>query len=184
MLANCIRDLSRALRDHDWCLIGAQAAILYGSTRTTLDVDISVRAEPAEAGDLLLRLAAAGFTPRIDDLANFAARTRVLLLAHESSGLSVDLVLAGPGLEEIFLARAHATRVFGTNVPVLAPEDLVASKLLAGRPHDIEDVAAVMKNTPDLVDSQIEETLRLFEQALDRSDLMSTFEQLRRSGCD
>jgi predicted nucleotidyltransferase len=53
-------------------------------------------------------------------------------------------VLAGPGLEEQFLARAVLVDIGGVRVPVMSPEDLVVTKILAGRPKDIEDVRGIL----------------------------------------
>ena len=130
-LATLFANLARGLEGNRWCVIGAQAAILYGSTRMTLDVDISASIAEAERGLLLRRLRASGFSPRIEDALEFAQRTRVVLLIHPITGVPVDLVLAGPGIEEELLDRAHVLDIGGTRVPVLSPEDLIASKLLA-----------------------------------------------------
>jgi hypothetical protein len=48
-------------------------------------------------------------------------------------GPPLDVVLAGPGLEELFLARAESREIGGVLVPVATGEDLVAMKVLAGR---------------------------------------------------
>jgi hypothetical protein len=47
------------------------------------------------AEELALLLAAAGFEPRVADVAAFALRTRVIPLTHAPSGVPIDLVLAG-----------------------------------------------------------------------------------------
>lgn len=62
-LAPLWTDLTRALRDRRWCLIGAQAAILYGSTRATADVDISLGIDDNERDTALASLVACGFEP-------------------------------------------------------------------------------------------------------------------------
>lgn len=39
------------------------------------------------------------------DAAGFVERTRVLPMVHRGTAIPVDMVLAGPGLEELFLSR-------------------------------------------------------------------------------
>lgn len=57
-------------------------------------------------------------------------------------------------------------------MPVASPDDIVVMKLLAGRGKDLEDASAIVAAVGKNFDRQrAEETLRLLEQALDRSDL-------------
>lgn len=46
-----------------------------------------------------------GFSLRVSD-PDFVARTRVMPFVHGPTGLPLDIVLAGPGLEDGFLERA------------------------------------------------------------------------------
>ena len=128
-----------------WYLFGAQAAIVYGSSRATKDIDVTVEIGPIAPSELIARLLAAGFTPRATDLDELARTVRVLPIEHAATTTPVDVVLSGPGLEELFLANARTSLVAGIEVPVAAPEDLVTMKLLAGRPHDREDVIAILR---------------------------------------
>ena len=164
-----------------WYLFGAQAALLYGAARLTADVDVTVDLGPRAASALVAALTAAGFELRMrDDLDAFIARTRVVPLVHLPSGLPLDIVLAGPGPEEMFLRRARRHEVEGVPVPVASPEDVVAMKILAGRPKDLEDALAILVANRGLDTVLPRDTLRLLEQALDRSDLVSAFEELAR----
>ncbi|HVF34423.1 MAG TPA: nucleotidyl transferase AbiEii/AbiGii toxin family protein [Candidatus Saccharimonadia bacterium] len=177
-VSSLVADLGRALEGVRWCLIGAQAAVIYGSTRATLDVDASVAIPEHERERLLHRLEMERFHPRIEEPLEFAARTRVLLLVHRPTAIPVDLVLAGAGIEEEFLARAHLIDLDGTNVPVISPEDLVASKMLAGRPRDLEDVESVLRRRRGVDLAEVRDLLVIFEQALDRSDLLTELDRI------
>ena len=57
----------------------------------------------------------------------------------------LDVVLSGPGLDDEFLARAIEVDFDGTPVPVISPEDLIITKVLAGRPKDLEDIRGVLR---------------------------------------
>jgi hypothetical protein len=162
-----------------WYLFGAQAAIVHGAARLSADVDVTVRAGDVPLRSLLEALAGRGFVPRVESAERFAGETRVLPLVHQASRMPVDLVLAGPGLEERILARAELRDVGGVAVPVASAEDLVVMKVLAGRTKDLDDVTAICAaRSLDL--AYVRATLAELERALDRSDLVEALEGLLR----
>ena len=181
-VADLLADLAAVLDAQSilWYLFGAQAAIVYGVARLTADVDVTVQA-PANrpVTDWIATLAAHRFEPRFRDPA-FLAQTRVLPLVHGPTGLPVDLVLAGPGLEEEFLARARRLPVDGVVVPVVDVSDLVILKVLAARPKDLDDVAALLRVQGERIDDRrVRQVLAMLEEALGQSDLVPEFERLR-----
>jgi hypothetical protein len=174
-----IVELLSALRDAlerlglRWYLFGAQAAILYGSSRLTADADVTVHLGARSLGELVRELDAAGFRLQVENASEFVERTRVLPLLHEPSEMALDVVLGGPGPEELFLRRARPVRIGSIEVPVACPEDLIAMKVLAGRPQDLQDVVAIMRARAEALDvGLIRGTLRPLERALGRSDLL------------
>src|SRR5262249_50714288 len=122
-----------------WYLFGAQAVAIYGVPRTTADIDITLDLGPRSLDRLVTPLERAGFAPRISG-PPFAIETRIYPVTHEPTGWNFDLVLAGPGLEQRFLDEARIIDAGRLRIPVIAPEHLVALKILAGRPKDLEDV--------------------------------------------
>jgi predicted nucleotidyltransferase len=164
-----------------WFVFGAQAAILHGAARLTADVDITVALGTRSLEELLAALEEQGFASRGEKPIDFARRTRVLPVVHGGTGFPVDVVVAGPGLEERFLERREQRMLDGVCVPLVRAEDLIAMKLLAGRAKDIEDVVAVIAAQHDRLDlSMIRETLALLEQGLDRSDLEPMLDEVLR----
>lgn len=160
-----------------WYLFGAQAAIAYGVARLTADVDVTVRAPATPTGEWLAALEPRGFERRFADPA-FIAQARVVPLVHRTTGLPVDIVLAGPGLEEEFLRRAVVLSIDGVPVPVVELADLVILKVLASRPKDLDDVTTLMRIHGDQLDAvRVRTVLGLLEQALGQSDLINAFEQ-------
>jgi len=97
-----------------------------------------------------------------------------------ASGVPVDIVLGGPGPEQLFLGRARQHVIEGVPVPVASPEDMVAMKVLAGRPKDLDDALAILVANPALDAGLVRGTLEPLEAALDRSDLVPAFEGLLR----
>jgi hypothetical protein len=175
-VADLLADLHRALAilGLRWFLFGAQAAILHGVARLSADVDVTVDLGRRPVSDLVTALAAAGFAPRVEDPAGFAETTRVLPFVHGPSRMPLDVVLAAPGLEDQFFAGVEERVIGGVRVPVVCAEDLVAMKVLAGRPRDLDDVAVIARVQGGALDlERVRRTLRLLERALDRADLVS-----------
>lgn len=168
-----------------WYVFGAQAVVLYGRPRLTADLDVTVEADLERVLGLVPAFEEAGLATRTPDPGELLRRTRVLPLVHRTSGLAVDLVVAGPGLEEEFLAHRRLLDLGGVEVPVISPEDLVVTKILAGRPKDLEDVRGILREQGERLDlERSRRFLRLLEQALDRSDLVPELERLLEGAGD
>ena len=161
----------------EWYLFGAQAAIVYGVARLTADVDITARVPPGLSNQALIEaLAPEGFRLRFD-APMLVEHGRVLPFVHEATGLPVDIVLAGPGLEDEFFARAKLHDIDGVDVPVVEVSDLVVMKVLADRPKDIEDIVTLLRVQKARIDrARVSRVLTMLESALGQSDLIPAFE--------
>jgi hypothetical protein len=184
-VAELLADLSQGFSAAGvrWYLFGAQAAIVYGVARLTADVDVTAMAPPrSPIAAWLGAVERCGFDRRFTD-PQFVEQSRVIPLVHRATALPVDIVLAGPGLEEQFLARAVTRLVDDVAVPVVEVSDLVILKILAGRPKDADDVAALLAvNGAEIDLSRVREILTLLEAALGQSDLLPALDDaLRRS---
>jgi len=163
-----------------WYLFGAQAALVHGNARLTGDVDVTVQLGSCTEEKFVSALHGGGFALRVSNAREFAEETRVVPAVHTDSGIPIDVVLAGPGIEELFLERARYEEIEpGLSVPVASPEDLIIMKVLAGRPKDLQDAAAIRAaQGARLNEGLIRSTLILLEEALDRRDLLPEFERL------
>jgi hypothetical protein len=183
-IVDVLRDLDRALSDLQlrWYLFGAQAAILHGAARATADLDVTVDLGERTAAQLVDAVTARGFVLRVaENDSDFIAESRVLPVVHRRTSLPVDLVLAGPGLEELFFERLERVEVEGDRFPVASAEDMVVMKILAGRPRDLEDAGAIIAAQEQTLDfASVEGLLRALEQALDQGDLLPQLDALRR----
>ena len=164
-----------------WYLFGAQAAIFHGVARLTADVDVTVLPGLHSTGRLVSVMEANGFGLRVTATDDFVARTRVLPFVHSATRLPVDVVLAGPGIEEQFLDRAELHVLEGVRVPIATVEDLVTMKILAGRPKDLDDAKGMLRARSEEIDlDHVRRMLQLLEEALSQSDLIPQLEQLIR----
>ena len=168
-LLRAFQGVARRLRIR-WYVFGAQAVAVYGVPRTTADVDITVMLDATPVAALVAQLDRAGFTLKVADPA-FVAETRVLPLHHRASGWDLDVVLGGPGVEELFLTRTRTRSIDGLEVPIIALEDLVATKLLAQRPKDLEDIRGLLRTATELDHEGLRAIVALLEEALGVSDL-------------
>jgi hypothetical protein len=175
-----LRALARALDalGARWYVFGAQAVLLWGQPRLTADVDVTVFLAPEDPAAFVAAMGAAGFELRVANVGEFVARTRVFPFRHGATGLALDAVLGGPGLEEEFLRTVRQVDVGGLTVPVIGPEELIVTKILAGRPKDLEDVRGILVAQDATLDiGRVRTLVRALERALDQSDLLPTFEQ-------
>jgi hypothetical protein len=149
-LGEALAAIASAMRDirARWYVFGAQAAILHGIARATADIDVTVDLGRRPTRELVASLAVHGLRLRFADAA-FVRTTRVLPLVHES-GVPVDVVLAGPGLEDLFFERVVHRRIGGVRVPVASAEDVIVMKTIAGRAKDLEDVRGILAANPKL----------------------------------
>ncbi|MCK6591636.1 MAG: nucleotidyltransferase [Polyangiaceae bacterium] len=165
-----------------WYVFGALAAVAYGRPRMTADVDITVELRGAGARRLLTELAPYGFTLRIPLSKEHLAETQLLPMVHAPTELPLDLVIAGPGLDDEFLARANLVDIGGLKVPMISVEDLIAVKVLAGRRKDLEDVRGVLVEQHGRIDlARIHDVLAALEDAIGERTLLRRLSRLRRA---
>ena len=161
-----------------WYLFGAQAVVAYGVPRFSADVDVTLALAPDAPERFVRDMEAGGFTLRVDD-PEFVRQTRVLPFVHAATGMPLDVVLAGSGLEDEFLGRAKTTDIGGVDVPLIDVADLVIAKILAGRPKDMADARSLWRMHGSSADRRrVVRLLRLLEEALGQSDLVSGFEAI------
>lgn len=179
-VADVLHALAAVLRARGarWYLFGAQAVMVWGRPRLSGDVDVTAEVALADARVFADQMSRAGFQLRItDDIEKFVAETRVLPFVHLASAFPLDVVLAGSALEDEFLSRAVPVRIGDVSVPVMSPEDLIVTKLLAGRAKDLDDVRGILHERAARLDlGRIRKLLQLLQQALTRSDLLTQFE--------
>ena len=159
-----------------WFVFGAQAVAVRGAPRATQDIDVTVQVERSHLLALVQALESEGLRHRYPEIAaELLARGAVVPLSH-ASGMEVDLVLAGSGLEAIALGRASRVAVDGVEVPVAQATDLVVMKVLAGRGKDLDDLCSLLAGG-EVDMAEVRDILGQLEEALGQSDLLPRLEE-------
>jgi hypothetical protein len=164
-------------------VIGGVAASLLGRPRLTRDVDALVMLEPGLWESFLSRGREFGFAPRRADALAFARRYRVLLVGHTPSGLNADISFGGLPFEEETITRSVRMKLWGLNLPLPTPEDLLIMKAVAHRPVDLLDAEAILAAHPELDRRRVRSWVRQFAEALEAPEILADLNaMLRRAG--
>jgi predicted nucleotidyltransferase len=139
-----------------YVVVGGVATVLHGHARLTADIDLIVDLAPAAARAVVEALAGLGLRPRahvpLSAFADPAARAewvrgksmKVFSLWDPANPMrEVDLFLEHPLPFDELWARAIEVTLDTTTVRIASLDDLILLKRLAGRPEDLQDIAAL-----------------------------------------
>lgn len=164
-----------------YAIIGGIAAITYGVPRFTRDVDLVLglaRDEREALARFLNELVAEGF--RVDAAAVQKRLERGRNLFRAFLGLTrVDFLLKRPDAYwQDALAHRRRVEYLGRGYWFASPEDVVALKIVAGRPTDLQDVGAILRVHRATIDrSRLRATVGGFAKNLERPDLAEALER-------
>ncbi len=139
-MLNQLQDVFKSLENHEvkYLVIGGIAAILHGVPRATFDLDIIIEANSVNAKKLLNALLEAKLGTA--DLISVEKLLGSEITIFEDR-VRIDVQTSTPGIR---FAEAWKNRKImkyrGQEFPVLSKDDLISSKLAAGRSVDLEDV--------------------------------------------
>jgi hypothetical protein len=141
----------QALSEHsvDYVIVGGLAVQAHGHVRTTVDIDVYPRPDPANLGrlaDALKALDAEVVNPGSEGVAidaptlprgtpwQFATRHGAIDVLHDAPG--------APPYDEL-RDRALEIRLGDLTVAVAGRDDLISMKRASARPVDLDDLAAL-----------------------------------------
>jgi hypothetical protein len=161
-------------------VIGGLAIAVWGEPRVTKDVDLRVFLQ-REQSDRLLSVLSAQFKV-LSDSPETDLQQRGFIFTEDASSVRVDFLLADNDFDITMVRNGQRIEpISGWPIVVCSAEDLVVSKLLTLRPRDEEDARLVIRRQRNnLNDSYVEHWLRIFEEALDDSTLVTHYQQLRQ----
>ena len=158
---------------------GGLALATWKHPRTTFDVDILLVADDQALSDLLRRLARAGFSAKSRSPVDLG-ETELLQFSFEPEDafvdVQVDLLIARSEYTRAAIARSVSLgkAALGFEINVLACEDLIVFKLLAGRIIDLADAAALIRANEAEINND------LLDQMAMRLQVESALAQVRR----
>ena len=139
-MLNRLRDVFSSLQRHEvrYLIIGGIAAILYGVPRATFDLDILIEATPQNGQKLIDALIEA-------NLGTASLVSAEELIAHEitifQDRVRIDVQTSTPGLRfEDAWKNRQELEFQGQHFFLISKDDLIASKIAAGRDIDLDDV--------------------------------------------
>jgi hypothetical protein len=163
-------------------LIGGLAVAVWGEPRGTRDIDFKVLLRREEAQKLLDALGNdfVPLRPGGDPLR--ALQGNGMVFVQDQSGTRIDLALADTDFDESAIGRGRLIELQpGRAGRVCSAEDLIVYKLLSLRPRDNDDALSIVKRQQDaLDDAYILRWLKEFERAVDDSDLVQNYQQMRQ----
>ena len=148
----------RALGDSQarYLVVGGVAVVLHGHLRVTADVDLVVELSAENAKKALSALSGLGYRPRapvaLMDFADERLRTSWVndkgltvfsLWSDQLPGTEIDLFVREPFAFNEAWARATTATIDGVHIHVASIDDLIELKRHAGRPKDLDDIAAL-----------------------------------------
>ena len=143
------KDLLSAFHAHGvkYLIVGDYAVIFHAQPRTTKDIDLLIQADPANTQAIYEALKEFGMPLGDIRAEEFANPGNFFRFGYEPR--CVDILPEIPGVD---FESAWKRRVEGVIDPItglkaffISAEDLIATKLAAGRPQDLADAEAIRK---------------------------------------
>jgi len=132
----------------EFIIVGGVAAIVHGSARLTVDLDIVYRRDPANIARLVNALKPfspylRGVPPGLPFQWDAETIQRGLNFTLTTSAGPLDILgeIAGGGTYETLISHSRKLSVFGIECYCLGLDRLIQAKRDAGRPKDLEVIA-------------------------------------------
>lgn len=160
-------------------IIGGTAVSMLGRARFTEDVDAMFLLSIQDIPRLLEAAKEEGIEPRIENAAEFAKKSRVMLMKHVLSDTNIDISLGVMPFEQEMVDRSVVHQIDeALQIRLPTPEDLIIMKAIAHRPKDFEDIRTIAEKYPDLDVGRIEGWVKAFGEVLETPDLWDVVKSL------
>jgi hypothetical protein len=128
----------------EYAIIGGLVAILYGRPRTTTDVDIIINFDKTHPETIGNSLRKEGFDVTLADIQKALTEKSHFTVFDAKSPYRLDVQGVYNPLDEARFNGRRKSALFGEQVWVESPEDLIIAKLVYGSPQDLEDDLAIL----------------------------------------
>ncbi|HKB69166.1 MAG TPA: nucleotidyl transferase AbiEii/AbiGii toxin family protein [Pyrinomonadaceae bacterium] len=160
-----------------YAIIGGVAIGLIAQPRETQDIDAVAWIDLVDLPVLLKSAAEFGFVSRLSDPQSFAENTRMMLLTHTASGLSVDVSCGALPFEREMIDRSTKFKIHELVLRVATPEDLLITKAVAHRGKDLIDIENLLTVYPDLDLARVRNWVKQFADILEMPELLTDLDQ-------
>lgn len=164
-----------------YAIIGGLAIGLIAQPRETQDIDAVAWIDLIDLPVLLKSAAEFGFVSRLADPQAFAENSRMVLLTHTESGLSVDVSCGALPFEREMIDRSTEFKIDELVLRVATPEDLLITKAVAHRGKDLIDIENLLTVYPDLDLSRVRYWVKQFAEILEMPELLTDLDQRLKS---
>ena len=143
------KDLLSAFQSHGvkYLVVGGFAVIYHSQPRFTKDMDLFIKADPANAKAIYAALAEFGAPLQGIRPGDFTDRKAFFRFGRDPKGF--DILPDIPGVDFDAAWERHlevmVDATTGQKAYFISRDDLIASKLASGRPQDLADADAVKK---------------------------------------
>jgi hypothetical protein len=138
------KDLLSAFHAHGvkYLIVGGYAVIFHAQPRATKDIDLFIKADPANAHAIYAALAEFGAPLEGIRPEDFANRGNFFRFGRDPCGVDILPDLPGVSFDKAWERRVEGVidRAGGLKAFFISKDDLIAAKLASGRIRDLADV--------------------------------------------
>ena len=143
------KDLLSAFQSHGvrYLVVGGFAVIYHSQPRFTKDIDLFIKADPANANATYAALAEFGVPLQAMSPEDFTDRNSFFRFGREPKGFDILPAIPGVDFDAAWNRRVETVidTATGQKANFISADDLIASKLASGRPQDLADADAIRK---------------------------------------
>ncbi len=143
------KDLLSAFHAHGvkYLIVGGYAVIFHAQPRFTADLDLFIKADPVNAQATYAALAEFGAALHDVHPEDFTDRSSFFRFGREPLGFDILPDIPGVDFDAAWARRVETVvdPASGLKANFISADDLITSKLAAGRPQDVADADAIRK---------------------------------------
>lgn len=129
-----------------YLIVGGYAVIYHGYPRSTVDFDVFVAMDRQNAEHLSHAIADFGFDPKEYSPDFFLTPSSILMIGREPWRIDIFTSIKGLDFEDAYKKRVMI-EVKGIQIPFVARDDLIASKMASNRNRDRDDIRRLTPRT-------------------------------------
>lgn len=166
-----LQDFIRAFNKSgiNYVLIGGLAVNYYGRPRSTLDADIIIEKDFEKIRQLQISLIDNNFLVSKDEIIDSVNEgTHCSIFWNKDILLRLDIKVPTRVLEEEALINKRKITIFGSDLFIRIPEEIIIAKLIYGSDQDHDDAYGMILRLKNQLDYQLLEKLAKREKVLDK----------------